>query len=210
MERVKSDASPDDGRPDSGSPRPDPPGRPLLLVKVGGGLLALSAALPRVGEALARVAARRALVVVPGGGPFAEPVRAFQRDHYLSPSAAHWMAILAMDQYAHALVDHIPGGRLVEDRPGILAAHALGAVPVLAPFRWLRAADELPHTWEVTSDSLAAYLGTLLGAEELVLLKPVAGGDELVDPYFRRAVAAGMRWRVVSAAEESLDQAIGG
>ena len=118
------------------------------------------------------------------------------------------MAILAMDQYAHALADHIPNSRVVEDRPGILAAQAEGAIPVLAPYRWLRAADELPHSWDVTSDSLAAYLATLLGARELVLVKALVGGEELADPYFRRALAAGMRWRIVSATADALDTAI--
>jgi aspartokinase-like uncharacterized kinase len=120
------------------------------------------------------------------------------------------MAILGMDQYAQAIADHTPSARVVDDGAGVQAAHADGAVPILAPFRWLRAADELPHSWDVTSDSLAAYLATLLGAEELVLVKPVAGGDELTDPYFRRTLAAGMRWRVVSAQTEALETALAG
>ncbi len=176
----------------------------LVVVKVGGGLLGPAAGLESVGHALARAAATRPMVVVPGGGPFAERVRAFDREHRLSSSAAHWMAILAMDQYAFALADRIPRATVVEDRPAVLEAHAAGLVPVLAPFRWLRAADELPHSWEVTSDSLAAYLATLLGATELVLLKPVSGGLDLVDRYFTRALPRGLRWRVVEAAGDGL------
>ena len=102
-----------------------------------------------------------------------------------------------MDQYAFALADKTPGSRVVEDGAGIQAAHAAQLVPILAPSRWLRAADELPHSWEVTSDSLAAYLAMLLGADDLVLVKPVSSGDGLVDPFFFRALAAGTRWRVV-------------
>lgn len=115
------------------------------------------------------------------------------------------MAILAMDQYAFALADIIPRGRLVEDGPGIHAALAGGAIPILAPSRWLRAADELPHSWDVTSDSLAAYLATLLGAEDLILVKPVSGGQELADPHFARALPAGIRWRVVDPSAERWD-----
>jgi len=182
----------------------------LAVVKVGGGLARTPGLLPRVGEALARAAGRHALVIVPGGGPFADQVRAFDQLNRLSADAAHWMAILGMDQYAFALCDVVPGSRLVEDRPAIQAAHAAGNVPVLAPARWLRATDELPHTWEVTSDSLAAYLATLLGADHLVLIKPVAGGEELVDPWFTRTVPAGMRWTVVAAGEiERLAEVLG-
>lgn len=182
----------------------------LLLIKVGGGLLTLPEALTRVGRALAGLARERPLVVVPGGGPFADAVRQFDEQHRLSATAAHWMAILAMDQYAFAIADHTPNARVVEDRAGMLAARAEGRVPVLAPSRWLRAADELPHSWEVTSDALAAYLALLLGADELVLIKPTGGGEELADPYFRRTLAAGLRWRVVSAASESLEAALRG
>lgn len=177
----------------------------LTVVKVGGGLAASADALRRVGQAVARAAATRRLVVVPGGGPFAGAVRAFDAAHGLSPSAAHWMAILAMDQYAFALEGAIPGGRVVEDRAGIREAHLAAAVPILAPARWLRAANELPHTWDVTSDSIAAYLSTLLGATELILVKPVSGGQELVDPCFARTLPAGLRWRVVDPSLQSWD-----
>ncbi|HTS88422.1 MAG TPA: hypothetical protein VMG41_08030 [Gemmatimonadales bacterium] len=177
---------------------------PPCVIKVGGGLLTPPGGLPRLGETLATAAGRRKLVIVPGGGPFADAVREFERRHGLSATAAHWMAILGMDQYAHALAHHIPGGRVVEDQPGIHQAWRDGAVPVLAPSRWLRAADLLPHSWEVTSDSLAACLAGLLQAEELVLIKPKTGGAELVDPYFDRALPAGIRWRVVSVDSATL------
>jgi len=184
------------------------PSSRLLAVKVGGGLLAFPGMLDRVGEALARTATRRPLVVIPGGGPFADQVREFESQHGLSSSAAHWMAILGMDQYAEAIADHTPAGLVIRELAGVREAHAAGAVPVLAPHRWLRAADELPHSWDVTSDSLAAYLATLMGAEELVLIKPVSGGAELADPHFSRALGARMRWRVVSATGP-LDEALG-
>jgi aspartokinase-like uncharacterized kinase len=200
--------------PGSDPQSPGPPHGPptpgnLLVVKVGGGLLREPGALDRMGAALGRVAARRSLVVIPGGGPFADLVRRFEQEQGLSATAAHWMAILGMDQYAQAIADRTQNGLVVEDRMGIDAAHAVGAVPILAPFRWLHATDELPHSWDVTSDSLAAYLATLLGAAELVLVKPVAGGDELTDPYFRRTLAAGMRWRVLSARAGDLEAALG-
>jgi 5-(aminomethyl)-3-furanmethanol phosphate kinase len=182
----------------------------LTLVKVGGGLCARAGALPRVGAAVARAARKGRLVVLPGGGPFADAVRGFDADHGLTPTAAHWMAILAMDQYAFALADQVPGSRLVEDMAGIQSAHADRAVPVLAPYRWLRAADELPHSWEITSDTLAAYLGTLLGADHLVLVKPVAGGSELVDPRFERTLPAGLAWTILGVAEiDRLEAVIG-
>jgi probable H4MPT-linked C1 transfer pathway protein len=185
-------------------PQPSPP-RPgtagLCVIKVGGGLLGGTGNLERVSRAIARAGAVRPLVVIPGGGPFAERVREIDRALGLSAGAAHWMAILGMDQYAFALADKIPGGKVVTDRGQAAAVLAQGGIAVLAPARWLQAADELPHSWDVTSDSLAAYLAGLLGAAELVLVKPVAHGEQLVDPYFSRALAADLRWSVVGVDE---------
>jgi aspartokinase-like uncharacterized kinase len=208
MVSVISEPSPTDAHPTGATGAPDH--LPAIVVKVGGGLLQIPGALDRVGTALARTGRVRRVVVLAGGGPFADAVREFQKTHGLSESAAHWMAILGMDQYAYAIADHTPGSRVVEDSSGIQRAHSDGVVPVLAPSRWLRAADELPHSWTVTSDSLAAYLATLLGIEELVLVKPADGPTGLTDPYFPRAVAAGMRWRVVSAASDDLEKALTG
>lgn len=175
---------------------------PLRVIKVGGGLAAIAGALPAVAGALTRTAAAGGrLVVIPGGGPFADAVRDYDRVHGLSDDAAHWMAILAMDQFAHVLADHLPDARLAATLPDIEAAHAAGLIPILAPSAWLRRMDDLPHSWDVTSDSIAAYLATLIGADELVLVKPVRGGTELADPYFPRALAAGMRCRIIAVEE---------
>jgi aspartokinase-like uncharacterized kinase len=189
-------------------------GARLVVVKVGGGLSATPGALEAVGRGLAAAARRHCLLVLPGGGPFANAVRDFDRLHGLSADAAHWMAILAMDQYAHVLAERIPGAVLVEE-PGALA-HALPApgVAVLAPFRWLRAADVLAHDWSVTSDSVAAFVAGALDAERLVLIKPVkpeggGSGVELVDGGFAAVLPAGLRWSVMGWEEiGALEQTI--
>jgi aspartokinase-like uncharacterized kinase len=134
------------------------PGGPLIVVKVGGGLCSAPGALNTVGASLADLGRRRRLLVVPGGGPFADAVREFDRRERVSADAAHWMAILAMDQYAHALVERISGAVLVEEPGAVGAALAHPGVAVLAPYRWLRAADVLPHCWNATSDSVAAFV----------------------------------------------------
>jgi aspartokinase-like uncharacterized kinase len=107
----------------------------------------------------------------------------------LSDGAAHWMAILAMDQYAHLLADRLPRARIVTTPRE--AHHALDAnrIPVLAPARWLQEADPLPHSWDVTSDSIAAWVAEQVGADRLLLVKPSgADGPALVDAHFPRAL----------------------
>jgi len=178
-----------------------PPVQPDLsveaVVKVGEGLSAIEGALPRVGRALSKAAGVTRLVVIPGGGPFADAVRQFDRRVSLSSNAAHWMAILAMDQYAYVIADYTPGARVVDEAGQIPIALRAGEIPVLAPSRWLRAADELPHGWEVTSDSLAAYLAGLLGASRLMLIKPATGANNITDPYFFRALPTNLRYECI-------------
>jgi aspartokinase-like uncharacterized kinase len=87
------------------------------VVKVGGGVLADAASFDVVLATLADAAGSCRLVVVPGGGPFADAVRAVDRQLGLSDTAAHWMAIAAMDQYAQVIVERLRRASLVED-PG--------------------------------------------------------------------------------------------
>ena len=167
------------------------------MVKVGGGLLGAPGALDRVCTAVAARGRREPLVVVPGGGPLADAVRELDRAMGLSPSAAHWMAILAMDQYAHLLAERIPGGRLVEEPGTIAAALSAGAIAVLAPSRWLRAADILPHSWDATSDSVAAFVAGALDAVRLDLVKPAEVALDGVDGCFARVVPADLEVRIL-------------
>jgi aspartokinase-like uncharacterized kinase len=175
------------GNSAAGAPR-------LAAIKLGGGISADASALAKALAAITHAAATHPVVVLPGGGPFADAVRAFDAGMGLSPDAAHWMAVLAMDQYAFAIADRLEHGTIVYDPDGIRAALSQRRVPVLAPFRWMYAADVLPHSWDVTSDSIAAFLAGALDADVLVLLKPVAGElDALVDPAFYTACPAGLR-----------------
>lgn len=167
------------------------------MVKVGGGLLGISGALDRVCDAVAELARRHPVVVVPGGGPLADAVRDLDRRVGLSEDAAHWMALLATDQYAHLLAERIPGARLVEEPGAVAAVLAAGAVAVLAPSRWLRAADPLPHTWDATSDTVAAFVAGALDAVRLDLVKPAEVGASGLDGCFAMVVPAGLEVRVV-------------
>jgi dihydroneopterin aldolase len=108
------------------------------------------------------------------------------------------MAVLAMDQYAHVLAERIDGAVLVEDSGAIAGALAADRVAVLAPSRWLRAADPLPHSWDATSDSAAAFVAGALDARRLVLVKPAEVGEDGLDRCFVTVVPAGLEVSVVA------------
>jgi 5-(aminomethyl)-3-furanmethanol phosphate kinase len=177
--------------------------RAISVVKIGGGITALPGTLQRVCSAVQAAAQIRRLLIVPGGGPFADSVRESQQRLGLSDEAAHWMAILAMDQYAEVLAERIAGSVLLQE-PGDIAAAVLPGRPgVLAPSRWMRSADVLPHSWDVTSDSIAAFIAGALDAERLILIKP-SGECRGVDPYFWTALPSNLPSRCLGADE--LDQ----
>ncbi len=151
-------------------------------------MLAQDGCLDAVLTVVADIARDEPLLIVPGGGPFADAVRDHDARLQLTDDAAHWMAVLAMDQYAHAIVSRMRGAALVSDAGGISAAIAAGQIPVLAPYAWLRRDDALPHSWQVTSDSIAAWIAGAIGATRLVLVKPPGSErrPDSVDAHFDR------------------------
>ena len=170
------------------------------VLKIGGGLLGKAGAFELTIEAVTAFRPGRRLVIVPGGGPFAEAVREMFKRTKIGEDAAHWMAVLGMDQYAHALAARIPDAVLVDGAGGIAAALQAARLPVLAPYRWLRAADPLPHSWDVTSDSIAAWCAGAVGARRVVLIKPADGEHKkLVDSHFLRTLPSGVEHLIVTA-----------
>jgi len=176
----------------------------LSVMKLGGSLLREDA--PRA--LLARLAPLSGLVLVPGGGVFADLVREVQPRLALTEGAAHRMAILAMEQTAHALHDLAPGLRPARTLAG------LGAVGLNASL-WFPAALLIGHadiaeSWEVTSDSLALWLARALGAPRLVLMK--AAGAAVPPHSGSRAddLAAWTRLGLVDAAFEAMASGYGG
>lgn len=144
------------------------------LLKIGGSLIE-HPGLRQLAAAWSELAQSYRLLVLPGGGPFADAVRAADKRFQLGDSTAHWMAILAMDQYAYLLAALCPEAVLGQELEALASASAKGRLSILAPSRLLQHRDPLPHRWEVTSDSIAAWLAAETGIQRLVLLKSVPG-----------------------------------
>jgi dihydroneopterin aldolase len=176
---------------------------------------------PHLKDWLAVIAAEAgSIAIVPGGGPFADAVRTAQDSIGFDDRAAHAMALMAMTQFGCALESLNPALRLAASRSTIFRALKEGKVPVWSPERMARAAA-LPETWDLTSDSLAAWLAGALGADCLVLVKHgrfeaatvdahdlVARG--IVDPLFPRYLKqSGVRaWLAAPPASASLAEGL--
>jgi 5-(aminomethyl)-3-furanmethanol phosphate kinase len=139
----------------------------LAIIKLGGS----HATGPYLKDWLTAIAAEAgSIAIVPGGGPFADAVRTAQASIGYDDRAAHAMALMAMAQFGSALQNLNPALRLTASRSAILRAIKDGKVPVWSPEPMARAAA-LPETWDLTSDSLAAWLAGALGAGRLLLVK---------------------------------------
>jgi aspartokinase-like uncharacterized kinase len=104
-----------------------------------------------------------------------------------------------MEQYGGRLVDRVARAIRVNTPHDASVATAFGWLPVLTAERWLREVDPLPHSWDVTSDSIAAWVAGQVGVRRLVLIKPPGATGNLVDAYFERALPAGLDVHVVPA-----------
>ena len=78
------------------------------VIKVGGSLAEKPAVLKAFCNRLSEIAREHSVVVVPGGGKFADAVRECDQQYSLSADAAHKMAILGMDQFGLLLSQVTP------------------------------------------------------------------------------------------------------
>ena len=139
-----------------------------VVVKLGGSF-AFSEVLTDWIRALASCAG--SVVIVPGGGPFADAVRHAQGRMRFDDRAAHEMSLLAMEQYGHALISFNGSLSAADTVEAIERGLAARQVPVWMPMRMVSAAADIAPSWKVTSDSLAAWLCSRIGADRLILVK---------------------------------------
>ncbi|MCI0642073.1 MAG: hypothetical protein L0Y70_23595 [Gemmataceae bacterium] len=148
----------------------------MIIVKVGGSLFDLSRLGDRLRVFIGGLGPRGLLF--PGGGPAADAFRALDRAQGLGEEASHWLAIRALAinaQFLRALLAELPV--LEWPRAGEWPGWAI-AEPLSFALADEEHADHLPHTWDVTSDSLALRLAQVVGAAELVLLKSVSAPEK--------------------------------
>jgi aspartokinase-like uncharacterized kinase len=129
----------------------------MIIIKLGGSLIQSAKRIVRDLMEYTNSTGEN-ILIVPGGSIFADTVRKVNP----SQEAAHWMAILAMEQYGYYLAD----GTDVKltDR-----LENTDETFILLPYNILKKNDELPHTWDVTSDTIAAWVALKLKARFIKL-----------------------------------------
>lgn len=189
----------------------------ILIVKVGGSLMRSDAAV-RLLQSWPTARQRRC-VVVPGGGIFADAVRVAQRELGFAALAAHHLALAAMEMSARALASVAPRFACASTLAEFEQSWQRGLIPIWLPVALATSAPDIPPSWDVTSDSLAAWLANHLGATHLLVVKSCTlpehalhdahalAAADIVDPCFPRYVAGGrFRWQIVSGIDAALER----
>ena len=171
----------------------------LRVVKIGGSLLTRELLAEELRQWLERQTPAAHLLVM-GGGDYANATRALDARFGLGESLCPELCLELLGVTASILASLLPQARRVVDAADWLATgnRPCSGTWIADPQLFLRLADdrELPHTWQVTSDSIAAWLAHVVRAEELVLLKAAAPPSTdmrqlalagYVDPYFPKA-----------------------
>lgn len=136
----------------------------MIVVKLGGSLYD-SPELKCWLQTLADISETISIVIVPGGGPFADQVRKAQKQHHFNDTTAHHMALVAMKQFGLML-----NGLEAKCQPFIDPEGSQG-LSVWLPDDSLLTEPSILHSWDLTSDSLALWLASKLDAEKLFLVK---------------------------------------
>ena len=149
----------------------------IEVIKFGGSLCqpdALTAAIAW----MARQAQSHSIVVVCGGGAYADTIRSEQKRLALDDVVAHRQALLAMEQTA-LLVQ-----RAWYQKTGVELPLSESGDPMTlwSPRGLLFDHQEVPASWDITSDSLSVWLAHKIQAQQLSLMKNLDLGLETGSP----------------------------
>jgi aspartokinase-like uncharacterized kinase len=144
-------------------------GKIVWVVKVGGSLLGS----PELEHWLGIFAkfGDGNIIIVPGGGVFADAVRSAQKVSKISDACAHKLAVLAMDQFGLLLASMHDDLVIARSEMEIDERTWQHRCIVWLPSQMVLADEAIPKSWDVTSDSIAAWLAAKIGAQQLVLVK---------------------------------------
>lgn len=165
----------------------------MIVVKLGGSLYTTPLLQTWV-DALAAINSQT-IIIVPGGGPFADQVRKASHDWHLNEISAHQMAVLAMQQYACLIASLNRNIQMIDSIDSLTNLSANRAY-VWLPYQDVMKKCNYSKCWQVTSDSLSSWLAAQLDAKKLCLIKSAQIDhltqeqlikSDIVDDYFHVA-----------------------
>ena len=133
------------------------------VVKIGGSLF------PNYAIDLAKQLKDTGSVIILGGGEFANLIRSYDGEIHFSQQVNHWTAIDCMDILAKLVNDKVESAKLAYSLKEVIEISDEGFTPIFVVSEFLRTEDPFECSWDVTSDSIAAYVAHALNANLLIV-----------------------------------------
>ncbi len=133
------------------------------VVKIGGSLF------PDYAINLAEKLKNTGSVIILGGGEFANLIRKYDDDINFSEETNHWTAIDCMDIIAKLVNDKVDSTKLAYSIDEVNEILDEGFTPIFVVSEFLKREDPFECSWDVTSDSIAAYVSHILNANLLIV-----------------------------------------
>ena len=186
----------------------------IRVIKIGGSLLRRERLLFDLQHWQANLTGPMVNVWLTGGGLAVDAIREQYRVQRLSDTAAHWASIEAMDDNAAMLARYLPDWQITDTPEKILQLtnehnsrspqqslsgtyeiSQSGENWLLQTRRWIASVSgrldtqpQLPCNWDVTSDSIAAWVAIQLHASQLILLKSCSVPTATVSELARQGI----------------------
>jgi aspartokinase-like uncharacterized kinase len=113
------------------------------------------------------------IVLIPGGGSFANFIRKIYSELKFTEEIAHWMGIISMNYNGLELSKKCPNLQVIENYKKL---KEIGKVfCIFLPYEFIKENDKLPHNWDVTSDSISLFIAKELELNECFLIKDIDG-----------------------------------
>jgi aspartokinase-like uncharacterized kinase len=146
------------------------------IFKIGGKILedfeSLSITISQL-ESLYKQGRIHKIILVPGGGTIANFIRNAYEKLKFTEELAHWMGIIAMNHNGIELSKKFPNLETIDILEQVIELDKIFCI--FLPYQYLKANDKLPHSWDVTSDSISLYLANEIGLNACFLIKNVDG-----------------------------------
>ncbi len=143
---------------------------PVIVLKLGGSLMRSKELVVWLENIFSRTR-DNIIIVVPGGGEFAENIREAQRQLNFNNKIAHKMALLAMCQYGYFLTGINADIKILKNTEILSLDKNIGGSFLWLPDDLLENISEITGNWDFSSDSISLWLATYLTADKLVIVK---------------------------------------
>jgi hypothetical protein len=133
------------------------------VVKIGGSLF------PDYAINLVKKLENTNSLIVLGGGEFANLIRQYDDEQHFSSEVTHYTAIDCMDIIAKLVDDKVDSTKLVYSIEDAQKVVDKNLTPIFIVSDFLKKEDPFECSWDVTSDSIAAYVAHSLNANLLIV-----------------------------------------